>query len=175
MGSILVDSVYMEAYKRILKRVIHSVWTSPVANDIYARLTYTQTKVLAEHMQDFTGETCGRILKCLETQMKAQSLLTKYQLPLECAPNEAKAFQSIIEALVETGKYKTSCRGEYELAYYPILRGAKLSNLGYPSEREFVICYKEEKGVVSIPNRIYLKVKSDLLQVSTSISNSDIR
>eukprot|EP00826_Nyctotherus_ovalis_P002401 TRINITY_DN10478_c0_g2_i4.p2 TRINITY_DN10478_c0_g2~~TRINITY_DN10478_c0_g2_i4.p2 ORF type:complete len:178 (-),score=40.10 TRINITY_DN10478_c0_g2_i4:165-698(-) len=175
MANVLVDSIYMEAYKRILKRVIYSVWSSSIANEIYAKLTHRQIKNITDNMQDFTSATCRAVLKCMETQMKAQSLLTKYQLPLECAPDETRAFQSIIESLIETGKYKTSSREEYELAYYPILRGTKLSHLGYPSEREFIICYKEEKGVVSVPNRIYLKVKSDLLQVSTSISNSDIR
>ena len=171
---ILIDSIYMKAYKKILKKVLSSVWSSPIANKIYESFTHKQIKNIVDNMNTFTEDTHKAILKCLETQMKAQSLLIKYQLPLECSEDKAKTFQNIIEELIETGKYKTSDRSKYELGYYPILRGTKIANLEYPNERKFIICYTEENGVVSVPNRIYLNVKSDLLQVCTSISNSDI-
>ena len=168
---IIVDSIYMNAYKKILKHIL--LYNCPDKNSMYLRFIEKPIKTIVENMKEFNSETNKLIMNCINSHMKAESLIHKYKELTNPLSKEMKVVEEIIKSLIETGKYKTSNHEDYAAVYYPIINEMNFSTLRYPSEREFIICYSEDRGMIKLPNRVYIRVKTNLLQVSTSITNCD--
>eukprot|EP01022_Parablepharisma_sp_SALTPOND_P004466 TRINITY_DN120353_c1_g1_i1.p1 TRINITY_DN120353_c1_g1~~TRINITY_DN120353_c1_g1_i1.p1 ORF type:complete len:593 (+),score=63.51 TRINITY_DN120353_c1_g1_i1:5864-7642(+) len=172
---VLLDSIFLNAYKKILKGLILASWSSEKQRETYTRIVYKKIQDMVFKLENAKEKPREAILSCVEVQMKARSLLMKYPFLPRYSPEEIKTLESIIESLVEMGKYRTNKAAEYEVAYNPVLRGLKLGDLRAPNEREFILRYNEQKREMVLPNRIYVKVKSNLLHIASAISDCDIQ
>jgi len=184
ISEILTDAFKLNAYQRILKEILNFNIQKSQPGYEKSVLFFQQIshKIISETLKKFDFAKCieisdtlqSEIVKIISKLLKLKSILLKYEFLPEYSEKQQEFLENMLEKIVNENIFITQDENYYNIAYFPLIRNLKLKDINSPYEREFILTFQEQKGKIPIPNRIFIKVRSDLLMVCSAISNCDI-